>query len=130
MKKTLFLTFSLLGCLYTAISSHAQIFVVDTGSIFNQDSIDTQRIKVQYEMIYLQDTVSEDAKLSQETLMLEIGKQYSKCYSYNFYVRDSLLMADAKRKPCYNMPLQLEIPGFLTRYSNITPQEKSPRSTA
>ena len=34
------------------------------------------------------------------------------------------------RKPCYNMPLQLEIPGFLTRYSNITPQEKSPRSTA
>lgn len=96
MKKTLFLTFSLLGCLYTAISSHAQIFVVDTGSIFNQDSIDTQRIKVQYEMIYLQDTVSEDAKLSQETLMLEIGKQYSKCYSYNFYVRDSLLMADAK----------------------------------
>ena len=36
-------------------------------SIFNQDSIDTQRIKVQYEMIYLQDTVSEDAKLSQET---------------------------------------------------------------
>lgn len=88
MKKTLFLTLSLLGCLYTGFSSQAQVFIVDTGSIFNQDSIDTQRIKVQYEMTYLQDTVSENAKPSQETLMLEIGKQYSKCYSYNFYVRD------------------------------------------
>ena len=47
-------------------------------------------------MTYLQDTVSEDAKPGQETLMLEIGKQYSKCYSYNFYVRDSLLIADAQ----------------------------------
>lgn len=70
--------------------------MVDTSSIFNQDSIDTQRIKVQYEMTYLQDTVSEDAKPGQETLMLEIGKEYSKCYSYNFYVRDSLLIADAQ----------------------------------
>ena len=96
MNKKLFLTLSLLGCLYTALSSHAQLFVVDTSSIFNQDSIDTQRIKVQYEMTYLQDTVSEDAKPGQETLMLEIGKQYSKCYSYNFYVRDSLLIADAQ----------------------------------
>ena len=96
MKKTLFLTLSLLGCLYTGFSSQAQVFIVDTGSIFNQDSIDTQRIKVQYEMTYLQDTVSENAKPSQETLMLEIGKQYSKCYSYNFYVRDSLLIADAQ----------------------------------
>ena len=74
MKKTFFLTVCLLSCLYTALSSHAQIFVVDTSSIFNQDSIDTQRIKVQYEMTYLQDTVSEDAKPGQETLMLEIGK--------------------------------------------------------
>ena len=96
MKKKLFLTLSLLGCLYTALPSNAQVFVVDTNSIFNQDSIDTQRIKVQYEMTYLQDTVSEDAKPGQETLMLEIGKQYSKCYSYNFYVRDSLLIADAQ----------------------------------
>lgn len=96
MKNTLFLTLSLLGCLYTGFSSQAQVFIVDTGSIFNQDSIDTQRIKVQYEMTYLQDTVSENAKPSQETLMLEIGKQYSKWYSYNFYVRDSLLIADAK----------------------------------
>lgn len=96
MKKILVLTLSLVGSLFHALSLQAQIFVVDTGSIFNQDSIDTQRIKVQYEMTYLQDTVSEDAKPGQETLMLEIGRQYSKCYSYNFYVSDSLLIADAQ----------------------------------
>lgn len=96
MKKILVLTLSLVGSLFHALSLQAQIFVVDTGSIFNQDSIDTQRIKVQYEMTYLQDTVSEDAKPGQETLMLEIGRQYSKCYSYNSYVSDSLLIADAQ----------------------------------
>ena len=134
MKKTLFLTLSLLGCLYTGFSSQAQVFIVDTGSIFNQDSIDTQRIKVQYEMTYLQDTVSENAKPSQETLMLEIGKQYSKCYSYNFYVRDSLLIADAKAGASKETRLQhataIGNPRISTRYSNITPQEKSPHSTA
>lgn len=133
MKKTLFLTLSLLGCLYTRFSSQAQVFIVDTGSIFNQDSIDTQRIKVQYEMTYLQDTVSENAKPSQETLMLEIGKQYSKCYSYNFYVRDSLLIADAQAGASKETMLQhaaaIGDSQSLTRYSSITQQAKSPRST-
>lgn len=96
MKKNLFLTLVMLGGLFYTVPSQAQIFIVDTKSIINQDSIDTKRIKVQYEMTYLQDTISENAKPAHETMMLEIGKHYSKCYSYNFYVRDSVLLADIK----------------------------------
>ncbi|WP_300727547.1 GLPGLI family protein [uncultured Bacteroides sp.] len=94
MKKILIPTLMLFSCLLQAITAQAQIVVIDTDAIINQDSIDQKRIKVQYEMTYLKDTISEDAKPVKETLILEIGKHISKCYSYNAYVRDSVLLAD------------------------------------
>ena len=49
-------------------------------------------------MKYVKDTTDEKQLLDplKETLMLEIGQKVSKCYSYTFYLRDSVLTADYK----------------------------------
>ena len=53
---------------------------------------------MQYELKYVKDTTDEKQLLDplKETLMLEIGQKVSKCYSYTFYLRDSVLTADYK----------------------------------
>lgn len=94
MKKTSL--FSLL--LMIVVGTKAQINVIDLNEVFHNDSIDQARLVVQYEMKYVKDTTNEKQLLDplKETLMLEIGQRVSKCYSYTFYLRDSVLTADYK----------------------------------
>ena len=91
-KKNLLLSLLLL----LSISMKAQINIIDLNAIFQMDSIDQARLVVQYELEYVKDTTNEKQLLDplKETLMLEIGQKVSKCYSYTFYLRDSVLTAD------------------------------------
>ena len=94
MKKTsLLLLLLMLG-----VGTKAQINIIDLDAVFKNDSIDQVRLLVQYEMKYVKDTTDEKQLLEplKETLMLEIGQKVSKCYSYTFYLRDSVLTADYK----------------------------------
>ena len=94
MKKTsLLLLLLMLG-----VGTKAQINIIDLDAVFKNDSIDQVRLLVQYEMKYVKDTTDEKQLLDplKETLMLEIGQKVSKCYSYTFYLRDSVLTADYK----------------------------------
>ena len=93
-KKNLLLSLLLL----LSISMKAQINIIDLNAIFQMDSIDQARLVVQYELEYVKDTTNEKQLLNplKETLMLEIGQKVSKCYSYTFYLRDSVLTADFK----------------------------------
>ena len=94
MKKTsLLLLLLMLG-----VGTNAQINIIDLNAVFQNDSIDQVRLLVQYELKYVKDTTDEKQLLDplRETLMLEIGQKVSKCYSYTFYLRDSVLTADYK----------------------------------
>ena len=84
--------------LMLSIGMKAQINIIDLNAVFQTDSIDQARLVVQYEMKYVKDTTNEKQLLDplKETLMLEIGQKASKCYSYTFYQRDSVLTADYK----------------------------------
>ena len=84
--------------LLLSIGMKAQINIIDLNAVFQTDSIDQARLVVQYEMKYVKDTTNEKQLLDplKETLMLEIGQKASKCYSYTFYQRDSVLTADYK----------------------------------
>ena len=84
--------------LLLSIGMKAQINIIDLNAVFQTDSIDQARLVVQYEMKYVKDTTNEKHLLDplKETLMLEIGQKASKCYSYTFYQRDSVLTADYK----------------------------------
>ena len=94
MKKTSLLSLLLM----IVIGTKAQINIIDLNAVFQSDSIDQARLVVQYEMKYVKDTTDEKQLLDplKETLMLEIGQKASKCYSYTFYLRDSVLTADYK----------------------------------
>ena len=94
MKKTSLLSLLLM----IVIGTKAQINIIDLNAVFQSDSIDQARLVVQYEMKYVKDTTNEKQLLNplKETLMLEIGQKVSKCYSYTFYLRDSVLTADYK----------------------------------
>ena len=94
MKKT-FLSWLLL---MMVVGTEAQINIIDLDAVFQTDSIDQVRLLAQYEMTYVKDTTNEKQLLEplKETLMLEIGQKVSKCYSYTFYLRDSILTADYK----------------------------------
>lgn len=84
--------------LLSSISMKAQINIIDLDAVFQNDSIDQARLLAQYEMKYVRDTTNQKQLLDplKETLMLEIGQKMSKCYSYTFYLRDSILTADYK----------------------------------
>ena len=84
--------------LLASISMKAQINIIDLDAVFQNDSIDQARLLAQYEMKYVRDSTNEKQLLDplKETLMLEIGQKVSKCYSYTFYLRDSILTADYK----------------------------------
>ena len=84
--------------LLLGIGMKAQINIIDLDAIFQSDSIDQVRLVAQYELKYVKDTTNEKQLLDplKETLMLEIGQKVSKCYSYTFYLRDSILTADYK----------------------------------
>ena len=84
--------------LLSSISMKAQINIIDLDAVFQNDSIDQARLLAQYEMKYVRDSTNEKQLLDplKETLMLEIGQKASKCYSYTFYLRDSILTADYK----------------------------------
>ena len=84
--------------LLLGIGMKAQINIIDLDAVFQSDSIDQARLVAQYELKYVKDTTNEKQLLDplKETLMLEIGQKVSKCYSYTFYLRDSILTADYK----------------------------------
>ena len=94
MKKTSLLSLLLM----IVVGTKAQINIIDLNAVFQSDSIDQARLVVQYEMKYVKDTTDEKQLLDplKETLMLEIGQKVSKCYSYTFYLCDSVLTADYK----------------------------------
>ena len=84
--------------LLLSIGMKAQINIIDLDAVFHNDTIDQARLMVQYELKYVKDTTNEKQLLDplKETLMLEIGRKVSKCYSYTVYLRDSVLNADFK----------------------------------
>lgn len=91
MKQIVFITALLLGALTTS-SLSAQIIIMD-GSHTRADTVDYARVMVQYEANILIDTLHHD-KESKETMILEIGKNVSKFYSYTKFLCDSILQAD------------------------------------
>lgn len=88
MKKGILLT-ALLIIIATTV--HAQI-KINMGKVFRKDTIDQAVFKVQYEVDGCLDTSSKER--FNETMMLEVGKQSSKFYSYTKYVSDSVHAAD------------------------------------
>lgn len=88
MKKGILLT-ALLVIITTSVQAQ---FNISMGKIFRKDTIDQAVFKVQYEVDGCIDTSSK--KRFKETMMLEVGKQSSKFYSYTKYVGDSVFAAD------------------------------------
>lgn len=88
MKKGILLT-ALLVIITTSVQAQ---FNISMGKIFRKDTIDQALFKVQYEVDGCIDTSSK--KRFKETMMLEVGKQSSKFYSYTKYVGDSVFAAD------------------------------------
>lgn len=88
MKKGILLT-ALLVIITTSMQAQ---FNISMGKIFRKDTIDQAVFKVQYEVDGCIDTSSK--KRFKETMMLEVGKQSSKFYSYTKYVGDSVFAAD------------------------------------
>lgn len=60
------------------------------GCCYAQKKIDEAYLKCQYDYTYIQDTLS--GKTAKDWLVLQIGKNMSKCYSYYSMQVDSILL--------------------------------------
>ena len=85
-------------CLTTLCASQAraQIIVLDGTKVIN-DTIGKAQLLVQYETCYISNS-GKPEKVTEETMMLEVGTNLSKFYSYTKYVCDSVLAADHANK--------------------------------
>ncbi|MEG1563970.1 MAG: GLPGLI family protein [Bacteroides sp.] len=92
MKKKILLTALLI---FVMITMQAQISV-SMGRTFRKDTIDQTVFSLQYEVDGCIDTIKQ--KRFRETMMLEVGKQASKFYSYTKYVADSVFAADVANR--------------------------------
>lgn len=75
----------------------AQYSVFMDSNISKADTVGQVEVLVQYDASALLDLTQKD-KPVQETMMLEIGKAFSKFYSYPKFIRDSVYLADRKSK--------------------------------
>lgn len=71
---------------------HAQFMIFD-GTQTPSDTIGNMQLLVQYDTRCISDTLKPE-KLTEETMMLEIGRLTSKFHSYTKYLCDSVLQAD------------------------------------
>lgn len=92
MKKKILLT-ALLAIVVAAMQAQISI---STGRTFRKDTIDQAVFRMQYDVDGCMDTIKK--KRFQETMMLEVGKQSSKFYSYTKYVGDSVFAADVANR--------------------------------
>lgn len=83
-------------CWLAVMSLQAQmvINIVNTDEVMNAETIEPAEFTAQYEMTLLNDTVKTQSR-QEETMMLKIGKNSSRFYSYSKYMVDSLV-AEAK----------------------------------
>lgn len=88
--------FSLCLAALCASQARAQVIVLDGTKIIN-DTIGKAQLLVQYETRYISNT-GKPEKVTEETMMLEVGKNLSKFYSYTKYVCDSVLAVDYANK--------------------------------
>lgn len=79
-----------------ASKAEAQITVTDGIKIEN-DTIGEAQLLVQYETRYIVNT-NRPEDVTEETMMLEVGKNLSKFYSYTKYVCDSIIALDYANK--------------------------------
>ena len=79
-----------------APQAKAQIIVSDGTKVVN-DTIGEAQLLVQYETRCIPNPEKPE-KVTEETMMLEIGKNLSKFYSYTKYVCDSVLAVDFANK--------------------------------
>ncbi len=79
-----------------ASQAKAQIIVSD-GTKIQNDTIGEAQILVQYETRCISNTEKPE-NVTEETMMLEVGKNLSKFYSYTKYVCDSVLAVDFANK--------------------------------
>lgn len=89
MKKTFFL----LLIFTNAVAFGQNIRIFDTSELHNMIPVDTLLFSVQYETTMMKDTKKPD-KLTNETMMLRVGKTLSEYYSYTSFLADSVLRAD------------------------------------
>lgn len=72
----------------------SSLFVFFATAVSGQ-RIDTQTLRCQYKLTYAKDIMNME-KLSEDLMILELGKKCSKFYSYYTYLYDSLVDADTK----------------------------------
>lgn len=84
----------LLGLLSTGMANAQMVInIVDTSEVTKADSIDQAVFTVQYETKFMPDTLKPE-KISEETMMLKVGKQSSVYYSYARFLTDSIIEVD------------------------------------
>ena len=88
--------FNLCLAILFASQAKAQIIVSD-GTKIQNDTIGEAQILVQYETRCISNTEKPE-NVTEETMMLEVGKNLSKFYSYTKYVCDSVLAVDFANK--------------------------------
>lgn len=92
MKKKILLT-ALLTIVMTTMQAQISISM---GRIFRKDTIDQVVFRMQYDVDGCIDTIKQER--FRETMMLEVGKQASKFYSYTKYVADSVFATDVANR--------------------------------
>ncbi len=88
--------FNLCLAILFASQAKAQIIVSD-GTKIQNDTTGEAQILVQYETRCISNTEKPE-NVTEETMMLEVGKNLSKFYSYTKYVCDSVLAVDFANK--------------------------------
>lgn len=63
------------------------LFMINISAVKSQDILDTTRLKCQYKLLWLFDTINVEER--NDFLILQIGKKISKCYSYYTFQSDS-----------------------------------------
>ena len=83
-------------------------FLITVSAVFSQEKVlDNAYLKCQYEYIWKQDTLS--GKTRDDLLILQVGENLSKCYSYYTFQTDSLAKTpdgDKVWKEIFNKALQ------------------------
>jgi GLPGLI family protein len=93
--KTKFLEMAVCLLVVFTWPANAQLMVVEGGKI-PVDTVGQVQLTLQYEAKFVTDTLKKE-DVTNETMLLEIGKGISKFYSYTKYFCDSILRADVAK---------------------------------
>lgn len=91
MKRTVFLSSMLLGCL--TAGAQVNINVYNINDVLKSKTVENVMFTAQYQTTMVGDTLNPDKKLN-ETMMLKVGPKSSVYYSYARFYADSLIEAD------------------------------------